>query len=122
MGRRGRPRERSSSELVPRTATVARPAGGGGAGSGQKTERKREGAGGGGWSGEEEEEDDTRYRYKTSAPRSVASSLVSRSVTPTYLPRQRHLDATFFTARHLGAKTYGAETCYLGAVGHGADP
>jgi len=32
------------------------------------------------------------------------------------------LDAPFFPARHLDAKTYGVETCYLGAIGHGADP
>jgi len=57
-----------------------------------------------------------------SAPRSVAPTSAPGSVAPTYLPRQRHLDAMFFTARHLGAKTYCAETCYLGAVGHGADP
>ena len=49
-----------------------------------------------------------------SAPRSVAPTLMSGSVAPTYMPRQRHLDASFCPARHLGAKTYGAETCYLG--------
>ena len=32
------------------------------------------------------------------------------------------MDAPFFPARHLDAKTYGVETCYLGAIGHGADP
>ena len=71
---------------------------------------------------EEEGEEGAWYRYKTSAPRSVAPTSALGSVAPTYLPRQRHLDAPLFPARHLGAKTYCAETCYLGAVGHGADP
>jgi len=57
-----------------------------------------------------------------SAPRFVAPMSVLDSVASTYLPHPRHLDAPFCPARHLGAKTYGAETCYLGAVGHGADP
>ena len=56
-----------------------------------------------------------------SAPRSVALMSAPGSVAPTYLPRQRLLDAPFCSARHLGVKTYGAETCYLGAVGNGAD-
>ena len=57
-----------------------------------------------------------------SAPRFVAPTSAPGSVAPTYLPRQCHLDVPFCPARHLDAKTYGAETCYLGAVGHGADP
>ena len=57
-----------------------------------------------------------------SAPRSVAPTSVLGSVAPTYLPRQRHLDAPFCPAMHLGAMSYGAETCYLGAVGNGTDP
>jgi hypothetical protein len=32
------------------------------------------------------------------------------------------LDALLFLARHLGAKTYGTETCYLSAVGHNINP
>ena len=57
-----------------------------------------------------------------SAPRPMAPRSAPLPVAPTYLPRQRHLDAAFFPTRHLGAKSYGAGTCYLGAVGHGADP
>ena len=63
-----------------------------------------------------------RLMAPRSAPRSVVPTSVPGSMASTYLPRQRHLDAPFCPARHLGAKTYGAETCYLGAVGNDADP
>ena len=57
-----------------------------------------------------------------SEPRSVALTSELRSVAPRYQSRQCHLGSLLCMVRHLGAKIYDAEMCYLGAMNYGADP
>jgi len=69
----------------------------------------------------------SRRMASSSMPKSMAPSSVPRYVAPKWCHVASTSTASTSTATlnqlaNLGAMTYGAETCYLSAVGHGANP